>query len=48
MAITKITSTGALGAESAALDLAIKLGVSNGGFAPEHGAKVINRFDLNR
>jgi hypothetical protein len=50
MSINKIISTGAFGAESAALDVAIKLGFKHGGYASDRtgrfGAKVTSRFDL--
>ena len=50
MTTTKIISAGAFGAESAALDVAIKLGFLHGGYAPEkvgrYGAKVTSRFNL--
>mgnify|MGYP001553484648 CR=1 FL=1 len=50
MTLPKIISSGIPGAESAALDVAIKLGLQHGGFAPKkvgrYGAKVINRFNL--
>ena len=50
MTATKIVSFGAFGLESAALDVAIKLGFQHGGFAPEkvgrYGAKATNRFNL--
>ena len=50
MITTKIISSGAYGPESAAPDLAIKLEIQHGGFAPKktgrYGAKVTSRFDL--
>ena len=50
MTSAKIISSGAFGAESAPLDVAIKLGYQHGGYAPEkvgrYGAKAADRFDL--
>ncbi len=47
MTITKIISTGAFGPESAALDVAIKLKIPYGGFAPKaDDPKLVSRFKL--
>ena len=50
MHLTKIISSGSFGAESAALDVAIKLGFQHGGNTIEkvgrYGAKFTNRFKL--
>jgi hypothetical protein len=41
MTLTKIISSDAFGAESAALDVAIKLGFQHGGYAPEKAGRYV-------